>query len=80
VAFALLSSRPVRIQLILRGSDPERENSGGEPRLQEVLEGDAEFLEAITFRLNEIVAKPKGRFVISYLPGVPGARRPPRVP
>ena len=79
MAFALLSSRLVRIQLVLRGpADPEQERSGGEVCLQEVLEGDTEFLEAITFRLNEIVTKPKGRFVISYLPGVPGGRRPPR--
>lgn len=45
----------------------------------EVLEGGDEFLEALTMRLNEIVLKPSGRFVISYVPGAPGAKKPPRI-
>jgi hypothetical protein len=45
----------------------------------EVIEGDEEFLEAISLRLEQIIAKPKGRFVISYTQGHPGARRPPTV-
>jgi len=43
----------------------------------EVLEGVDEFLEALAMRLNEIVRKPSGRFVISYVPGAPGAKKPP---
>jgi hypothetical protein len=69
----------VRIRLVLGDpADPEQELSGGQVSVREILEGDAEFLEAITMRLNEIIRKPKGRFVISYMPGSPGARRPPR--
>ena len=45
----------------------------------EVIEGDEEFLEAISLRLEQIIAKPKGRFVISYTQGQPGARRPPTI-
>ena len=45
----------------------------------EVLEGGDEFLEALTMRLNEIVRKPSGRFVISYVQGAPGAKKPPRI-
>ncbi|HTO87118.1 MAG TPA: hypothetical protein VMR54_06265 [Thermoanaerobaculia bacterium] len=45
----------------------------------EVLEGGDEFLEAISMRLNEIIRKPSGRFVISYVPGQPGSKTPPRV-
>lgn len=79
MAFALLSFGPVRIQVILRRpTDSEQGLSGEQVCLQEVLEGEAEFLDAIAIRLNEIVTKPKGRFVISYLSGIPGARRPPR--
>jgi len=59
--------------------DPGQELESGRIRLMEVLEGAEEFLEAIELRLNEIVQRPKGRFVISYVPGVPGARRPPTV-
>jgi hypothetical protein len=69
----------VRIRLVLGDpADPEQELSGGQVSLREILEGDAEFLEAITMRLNDIVRKPKGRFVISYVPGSPGARPLPR--
>jgi len=71
----------VKIRLVLGDpADPEQELSGGQVSLQEILEGDAEFLEAIAMRLNEIVTKPRGRFVISYLAGSPGARRLPRTP
>jgi hypothetical protein len=45
----------------------------------EVLEGGDEFLEALSMRLNEIIQKPNGRFVISYVSGQPGAKTPPRV-
>ena len=45
----------------------------------EVLEGGDEFLEALQIRLNEIVRKPNGRFVITYIPGKPGAKTPPRI-
>jgi hypothetical protein len=45
----------------------------------EVLEGGDEFLEALQMRLNEIIRKPNGRFVITYIPGKPGAKTPPRI-
>ena len=45
----------------------------------EVLEGDKEFLEAISMRLDQIVARPRGRFVVSYTQGQPGARKPPTI-
>ena len=45
----------------------------------EVLEGGDEFLEALQMRLNEIIRKPNGRFVISYVSGQPGAKTPPRI-
>jgi hypothetical protein len=45
----------------------------------EVLEGGEEFLEALQLRLNEIVRKPNGRFVISYVTGQPGAKTPPHI-
>jgi hypothetical protein len=51
----------------------------GSPGPVEVLEGGDEFLEAISMRLNEIIRKPSGRFVISYVPGQPGSKTPPRV-
>ncbi len=66
----------------LRPVDPEDPGKEPEARrigLVEVLEGATEFLEAIELRLNEIVTKPKGRFVISFVAGMPGARRPPTV-
>jgi len=56
--------------------DPE---SSGPSAIVEVLEGDKEFLEAITLRLDQIVARPRGRFVVSYTQGQPGARKPPNV-
>jgi hypothetical protein len=57
--------------------DPE--SSGGAAGFVEVLEGDKEFLEAITLRLDQIVARPRGRFVVSYTQGQPGARKPPSI-
>jgi hypothetical protein len=58
--------------------DPEA-TLGGQPAYVDVLEGDQEFLDAISLRLEQIVAKPKGRFVISYTSGRPGAKRPPTI-
>jgi hypothetical protein len=57
----------------------ESELSGGALSVAELLEVDKEFLEALTMRLDEISGRPKGRFVISYLPGQPGARQPPTI-
>ena len=60
---------------------PERPGRGGEaggPAV-EVLEGADEFLEALSIRLNEIVRKPNGLFVISYVSGQPGAKTPPQI-
>lgn len=45
----------------------------------EVLEDGEEFLEALQMRLNDIVRKPNGRFVISYVSGRVDARRPPKI-
>ncbi len=53
--------------------------AGGAFEPAEVLEGSDEFLEAIQMRLNEIIRKPNGRFVISYVSGKPGAKVPPTV-
>ena len=61
------------------GGGADGELSGGALSVGEVLEGDKEFLEALTMRLDEISGRPKGRFVISYLPGQPGARQPPTI-
>jgi len=57
------------------------ETKGPEARsvADEILEGGREFLEALALRLNEIVRKPNGRFVISYVNGQPGAKTPPQV-
>jgi hypothetical protein len=67
----------------IRMVPPEGEGTGqvadGVLAVAEVLEGDREFLEALTMRLDEISGRPKGRFVISYLPGQPGARTPPTI-
>ena len=56
--------------------DPD---SSGGSALVEVLEGEKEFLEAISMRLDQIVARPRGRFVVSYTQGQPGARKPPSI-
>ncbi len=68
----------MRIRVMPLDGNQNQELAGG-LSLVEVLEGDREFLEALTMRLDEVVGKPKGRFVISYLPGQPGSRRPPRI-
>jgi hypothetical protein len=59
------------------GADGEL--AGGALSGAELLEVDKEFLEALTMRLDEISGRPKGRFVISYLAGQPGARTPPTI-
>jgi hypothetical protein len=69
----------MRISLTFPDADPELELAGGALSLVEVLEGDREFLDALALRLDEIVGKPKGRFVISYLPLQPGAHPIPRI-
>ena len=75
LALRLLISSGVKIEVRLEEpSDPR-----SSPNSVEVLEGGDEFLEAISMRLNEIVRKPNGRFVISYVSGTPGAKAPPRV-
>jgi len=79
MALRLLPRYSMRIRLVLpEPREPEAEPEWGSLRLIEVLEGGEEFLEAVTSRLNEIVVKPVGRYAISYVPGRPGARRPPR--
>ncbi len=60
-------------------ANADAELAGAGLQLTEVLEGADEFLDAIMSRLNEIVRKPSGRFVISYVAGSPGSRRPPTV-
>lgn len=60
-------------------ANPDVELAGGGLQLIEVLEGADEFLDALMARLNEIVRKPSGRFVISYVEGHPGSRQPPKV-
>lgn len=69
----------MRIHLTVPEATGGLELAGGALARVEVLEGDREFLEALTLRLDEIVVRPKSRFVISYLKGHPGARRPPTI-
>ncbi len=69
----------MQIRLVFPEGDPNRELARGALAAVEVLEGDKEFLEALTMRLDEISGRPRGRFVISYCPGQPGARRPPTI-
>ena len=45
----------------------------------EVLEEGERFLEALQMRLNDIVRKPNGRFVISYRSGRTDSRPPPKI-
>jgi hypothetical protein len=75
----LLSPSGVKIEM--RPPDRGEPRTGAESSLDmvEVLEGGDEFIEALSMRLNEIVRKPSGRFVISYMPGTPGAKKPPLV-
>ena len=79
VAFGLLFWSGMKIEL--RTETPEGPDSAAEQGRQasEVLEGGDEFLEALQLRLNEIIRKPNGRFVISYVAGQPGAKNPPRI-
>src|SRR5215471_3373175 len=81
LASGLLLSKatPMRIVLMPPDGNPAPELAGGALSTTEVLEGDREFLEALTMRLDEVLGKPKGRFVFSYVQGQPGARRPPRI-
>jgi hypothetical protein len=74
---SLLHQMEIPTDLPEGGADLEL--SGGALRAAELLEVDKEFLEALTMRLDEISGRPKGRFVISYLPGQPGARTPPTI-
>ncbi|HEY7114737.1 MAG TPA: hypothetical protein VIA45_17550 [Thermoanaerobaculia bacterium] len=67
------------MKIEVREDTPEPNASPGALGGVEVLEGGDEFLEALTLRLNEIVRKPNGRFVISYVAGQPGAKTPPRI-
>ncbi len=78
LASRLLFLPGMKIEIKAEGPDP---NPGADDSLNavEVLQGGDEFLEALTMRLNEIVRKPSGRFVISYVPGAPGAKKPPRI-
>ena len=79
LASALLPSPGMKIEV--REQEPPDPNAtpAGGLEAVEVLEGGEEFLEALALRLNEIVLKPNGRFVISYVAGQPGAKTPPRV-
>jgi hypothetical protein len=78
LASGLLLPPGMKIEVKAEGPDP---SPAGHTTWNgvEVLEGGDEFLEALTMRLNEIVRKPSGRFVISYVPGTPGAKKPPRI-
>ncbi|MGE5278019.1 MAG: hypothetical protein ACM3SU_13560 [Acidobacteriota bacterium] len=69
------------MKIEIREQEPADPGATRQGSLQavEVLEGGEEFLEALTLRLNEIILKPNGRFVISYVAGQPGAKSPPRV-
>lgn len=68
------------MKIEVRQEEPSDHNvRPGGPQAVEVLEGSEEFLEALALRLNEIIRKPNGRFVISYVTGKPGSRTPPRV-
>jgi hypothetical protein len=67
------------MKILRMSGEPDPESTLGRMAYTEVLEGDQEFLDAITLRLDQIVAKPKGRFVVSYTQGQPGARKPPSI-
>jgi hypothetical protein len=74
---SLLHQMEIRTDLPEGGA--ENELARGALAVGELPEVDKEFLEALTMRLDEISGRPKGRFVISYLPGQPGARTPPTI-
>lgn len=69
------------MKIEIREQEPADQGATHDGGLQavEVLEGGEEFLEALALRLNEIILKPNGRFVISYVAGQPGAKAPPRI-
>lgn len=67
----------MRIRVTFGAPDDTVPGDRTAPRPVEVLEGADEFLREIIFRLNEVAGKPPGRFVVSYVSGQPGARRPP---
>jgi hypothetical protein len=74
---ALSGGMKIEVRLDEQPDSSARPDGGLEP--VEVLEGSEEFLQALSIRLNEIVLKPNGRFVISYITGKPGSKTPPRV-
>ncbi len=78
LALRLLPLQGMKIEVRPQDPDPHLSRDGNLGPV-EVLEGGDEFLEAISMRLNEIIRKPSGRFVISYVPGQPGSKTPPRV-
>ena len=77
MASTLLLRSVMKIE-VAGGETPDRNAEAAVPG-EEVLEGGDEFLEALAIRLNEIVRKPNGRFVISYVTGQPGAKTPPHI-
>lgn len=78
MALLLLSRLSMQIRLVQEDPEtPDKRLDGGDLPLVEVLEGAREFLEDIATRLNEIVMKPRGRFVISFDPAQSGSRTPP---
>jgi hypothetical protein len=79
MALGLLLLSGMKIEVRLEEPADPVAGSDGALRAVEVLEGGDEFLDALTMRLNEIVRKPSGRFVISYVPGKPGSKVPPRI-
>ena len=78
LALRLLLPEGMKIEVRPEAPDPS-DAPGAALGDAEVLEGGDEFLEALALRLNEIVRKPNGRFVISYVPGQPGSKTPPRI-
>ncbi len=79
MALGLLFLSGVKIEVKLEEPADPGARRDGAIQAVEVLEGGEEFLDALAMRLNEIVRKPSGRFVISYIPGKPGSKVPPRV-
>jgi hypothetical protein len=75
----LLFPSVMKIEVRTEAPTDPKSHPEGAFQAVEVLEGVDEFLEALQMRLNEIVLKPSGRFVISYIPGKPGSKVPPRV-
>jgi hypothetical protein len=67
------------MRILRMSGDVDPEQTLGRMSYVEVIEGDKEFLDAISLRLEQIVAKPRGRFVVSYTAGQPNARKPPTI-